>query len=112
MAADTPEAPRLAVKLGKGPCIMVMDSGMLAHPGLKGLLIEAVEAEGIPDQLEVLAKDSTGAAAIQLARSGLASGCVSIACRYTHGPSEMVDAEDVENAVRLLCAFLTRPVEL
>ena len=111
-AADTPEAPKMAMKLGRGPCIKVMDSGMLSHPGVKELLIQAAEAESIPYQLEVLDAGTTDAAAIQLAQGGVAAGCVSIACRYYHTPSEMVDMADVENAVQLLLATLKRPIEL
>ena len=110
VAADTPEAPKMAMQLGKGPCIKVMDSGMLAHPGVKDLLIETAEAHGIPYQLEVLARGTTDAAAIQLARSGVPAGAVSLACRYYHTPSEMVDMEDVENTVRLLAALLAGPL--
>lgn len=111
-AADTPEAPKMAMKLGAGPCIKVMDSGMLSHPGVKNLLIETAEANGIPYQLEVLARGSTDAAAIQLARGGVAAGCVSLACRYYHTPSEMLDMDDVENTVALLRAVLRQPFEL
>lgn len=112
VAADTPEAPKLAMKLGGGPCIKVMDSGMLAHPGVKDLLIQAAKAHDIPFQLEVLDRGSTDAAAIQLARSGVPAGCVSIACRYYHTPSEMVDMDDVENTIKLLAAVLAEPIQL
>jgi endoglucanase len=112
LAADTPEAEKLAMKLGSGPCIKVMDSGMLSHPGVKNLLIDTAEAHGIPYQLEVLDRGTTDAAAIQLARDGVPAGCVSIACRYFHTQSEMVDMEDVENTVRLLLAVLERPIAL
>lgn len=111
-SADTPEAPKMAMKLGGGPCIKVMDSGMLSHPGVKNLLIESAEANGIPYQLEVLARGSTDAAAIQLARGGVAAGCVSLACRYYHTPSEMLDIDDVENTVDLLVAVLRQTFEL
>lgn len=111
VAADTPEATKLAMKLGAGPCIKVMDSGMLAHPGIKELLIDTAESAGIPYQLEVLDRGTTDAAAIQLARSGVPAGAVSIACRYYHTPSEMVDMADVENTVKLLLAMLAGPVE-
>jgi tetrahedral aminopeptidase len=111
-SADTPEAPKMAMKLGAGPCIKVMDSGMIAHPGVKNLLIETAEANDIPYQLEVLAHGSTDAAAIQLARGGVAAGCVSLACRYYHTPSEMLDVSDVENTVALLLGVLQKPFEL
>lgn len=112
VAADTPEAPKMAMKLGAGPCIKVMDSGMLSHPGLKNLLIETAEAHDIPFQLEVLSKGTTDAAAIQLVHSGVPAGCLSVACRYYHTPSEMVDMQDVENTIKLFLAVLERPLEL
>jgi endoglucanase len=40
------------------------------------------------------------------------SGCISIPCRYVHTPSEMVDLADVEGAVKLLSAILSRPMDL
>jgi endoglucanase len=112
VAADTPEAPKMAMKLGAGPCIKVMDSGMLSHPKVKDLLIDAAEAKGIPYQLEVLDRGTTDAMAIQLSQEGVAAGCVSVATRYVHTPSEVVDLEDVENSVKLLLAFLANPIEL
>ncbi len=112
IAADTPEAAKLAMKLGDGPCIKIMDSGMLSHPELNDRLIETAEAQGIPYQLEVLVGGTTDAAAMQLARSGVPSTCVSIACRHVHTQSEMVDMDDVENAAKLLLAVLAAPIEI
>ena len=111
-AADTPEAEKLAMKLGAGPCIKVMDSRMFSHPGVKNLLMNTAEAHGIPYQWEVMGMGSTDASAMQLVRSGVPAGCVSIACRYPHTPSEMVDIEDAENAIELLVAVLEKPFEL
>jgi putative aminopeptidase FrvX len=112
ISADTPEAPKMAMKLGAGPCIKVKDSRMLAHPGVKKLLIDTATAREIPFQLEVLAAGGTDAGAIQLSRSGVPAGCVSIATRYVHTPSEMVDMADVENAVKLFLAVLEAPIDL
>ncbi len=112
IAADTPECRKLSMKLGEGPCIKVADPGLIAHPGVKDLLIRTAESHGIPYQLEVLDGGTTDASAIQLAGGGVAAGCVSIACRYVHSPSEMVDLRDVENAVKLLVGLLKGPIEL
>jgi endoglucanase len=38
------------------------------------------------------------------------AGTISIPCRYVHTPSEMVDYDDVQNAVRLLLAMLGSPL--
>ena len=107
---DTPEARPMAVELGKGPAIKVMDSGTLAHPGVRAWMTRTAEEQGIPYQLEVLEFGGTDAEAIQRSRAGVPAGCLSIPCRYVHSPSEMVDYRDVENAVRLLVALLSNPI--
>jgi tetrahedral aminopeptidase len=112
IAADTPECRKLSMKLGAGPCIKVADPGLIAHSGVKELLIRTAEAHGIPYQLEVLDGGTTDASAIQLAGGGVAAGCVSIACRYVHTSSEMVEMSDVENAVGLLVALLQNPIDV
>jgi endoglucanase len=50
--------------------------------------------------------------AIQVSRTGVPAGCVSIPTRYLHTPSEMVDYDDVTNAVRLIVGFLSEPIHL
>jgi putative aminopeptidase FrvX len=109
---DTPEARAMAVSLGDGPAIKVKDGGMLAHPGVKNWLVETAEGDEIPYQLEVLEGGTTDARAIQTSRAGVPAGCVSIPCRYIHSPSEMVDYDDVTNAVKLLVTALSKPIEL
>ena len=109
---DTPEARTMAVSLGEGPAVKVKDGGMLAHPAVKNLLVETAEQLGIPYQLEVLERGTTDATAIQVSREGVPAGCLSIPCRYIHTPSEMMDYNDALNAVKLLVALLSKPIEL
>jgi len=109
---DTPEARPMAVALGKGPAIKIMDGGMLAHVGVKELLIRVAESHQIPYQREVLLGGTTDARAIQTSRSGVPAGTVSIPTRYVHTASEMVDLDDVVHAVRLLVALLEGPIDL
>jgi endoglucanase len=106
---DTPECYPMAVALGEGPAIKIQDSGMISAPAVVSMLERAAERTGIPYQREVLEAGTTDAAAMQLVRAGVPSGCVSIPCRYVHTPSEMVDERDVENAVLLLVETLQTP---
>jgi endoglucanase len=107
---DTPKGIKMDVALGKGPAIKVRDSGMLADPRVVDWMVQAAEGAGLPYQLEVLEQGSTDAKAIQLTRAGVLAGTISIPCRYVHTPSEMVDYDDVQNAVRLLLAMLGGPL--
>lgn len=105
---DTPESNTMAVGLGNGPAIKVKDTGMLAHPAIKNLLVQSAHEAKISYQLEVLTGGTTDAMAMQVSREGVPAGVVSIPARYVHTPSEMVDFNDVQNAVRLLTSFLMR----
>jgi putative aminopeptidase FrvX len=109
---DTPKGSKMAVGLGKGPAVKVKDAGMLADPRVVAWMIRAAEKAKIPYQREVLEGGSTDARAIQLTRGGVPAGCLSIPSRYVHTPSEMVDYDDVQNAVKLLKALLSAPVTL
>lgn len=109
---DTPRGAVMDVKLGAGPAIKVKDGGMLADPRLVGAMVRCAETHQIPYQMEILLGGSTDARAMQLTRAGVPAGCLSVPTRYIHSPSEMVDFRDVENAVKLLTAFLSEPISL
>jgi putative aminopeptidase FrvX len=111
-SGDTPKSAKMEVGLGKGPAIKVKDGGMLADPRVVAWMIRSAEKSRIPYQREVLEGGTTDARAIQLTRSGVPTGCLSISCRYVHSPSEMVDYDDVQNGVNLLTALLKAPVTL
>jgi endoglucanase len=112
LTGDTPRGITMDVALGKGPAIKVRDSGMLADPRVVAWMVQTAKKTRIPYQLEILDGGSTDARAIQLNRAGVPAGCLSIPCRYVHSPSEMVDLGDVQEAVRLLVALLSNPVNL
>ena len=112
LTGDMPEARPMAVNLGEGPAIKVKDSGMIAHAGLVRLMRRRAEEAQIPFQLEVLDGGSTDARAMQISGPGVAAGCISIPCRYVHSQSETVDADDVENSIRLLVEILSQPLEI
>lgn len=109
---DTPNALRMEMALGKGPCVKIQDAGMIADPRVVQWMIRTAEKNRIPYQREVLLMGGTDARAIQATRAGVPAGCISIPARYVHSPSEMVDYSDVQNAVRLLTALLRTPIDL
>jgi putative aminopeptidase FrvX len=109
---DTPHSIKMEVELGKGPAIKVRDSGMLADPRVVDWMVRKAVEMKLPYQLEVLEAGTTDARAMQLSRAGVPAGCISIPCRYVHSPSEMVDYNDVKNAVNLLVELLKDHVAL
>jgi len=111
-SGDTPKGVKMDVSLGAGPAVKVRDSGMLSDPRVVSWMVETAEKKKLPYQMEVLEAGTTDARAIQLTRAGVPAGCISIPCRYVHAPSEMVDYNDVQNAVKLLLALLQQNVKL
>ena len=102
----------MEVALGKGPAIKIRDQRILSDPRVVDWMVKTAEKAKLPYQLEILTLGSTDASAIQLTRAGVLAGCLSIPCRYIHTPSEMVDQQDVENAVKLMTELLLKPLEI
>jgi putative aminopeptidase FrvX len=91
-------------KLGGGP---VLGRGSAAHPVVFDRLVEAAEREGIPYTVAAQARyTATDADAIHLSRAGVATGLISVPNRYMHSPNEVVSRSDLEQAARLLAAFV------
>lgn len=109
---DTPKARTMAVELGKGAAIKVIDRSVLCHPKVKNLMIDTAEKWNIPYQMEVLEFGGTDAGAIHLTRSGVPSGVLSIPCRYIHSANETIDLGDLDNSVKLLTKILERDIDI
>jgi endoglucanase len=89
--------------LGSGP---VVGRGTTLHPRVFELLYDTAEREGIAFTVESLGRGTgTDADAVHLSRAGVATGLVSVPCRYMHSPVEMVALEDIAAAARLIAAF-------
>lgn len=100
---DTPEkVNKMAVKLGEGACVKIMDSSVICSPAVRDVMIEAGKKLKINTQDEVLRFGGTDTGAIQRSRAGVLAGAISIGTRYIHSPQEMVSISDVEDASKLL----------
>lgn len=110
VAGDTPgvregEAP---VKLGKGPSLTISDYGLITHPKVLRLLVDAAEENKIPYQLETGLGGSTDASRISLTKEGVPSGAISVPTRYIHSPTSLLSLVDTENLVRLTVAAIEK----
>jgi endoglucanase len=108
-ATDHPSVEKKEVgeiKVGGGP---VIARGPNVNHHVFERLVAAAREEKIPYQVEAINRGTgTDANVIQLTRSGVATGLVSIPNRYMHTPAELVSLEDAENVGRLLAAFCRR----
>ena len=91
------------VRLGKGP---VIHRGPNMNPKVVDRLIQAADDHKITYQLAASGKATgTDANAIQINRSGVATGLVSIPNRYMHSPVEVISLDDIDRAADLLARF-------
>ncbi|MCR2035917.1 M42 family metallopeptidase [Adlercreutzia mucosicola] len=88
---------------GAGP---VIARGPNINPVVFERLVAAAKAEGIPYQLEAEPSvTGTDARAIQVTRSGIPTGLISVPLRYMHTPTEVVCLADLDATVRLITRF-------
>ncbi|MBI4542194.1 MAG: M20/M25/M40 family metallo-hydrolase [Gemmatimonadetes bacterium] len=108
-ATDYPGADKKEAgdfKLGGGP---ILSRGSAVSRVVFDQLLGAAEAEGIAVAIEAAPRrTSTDADAIHTARRGIATGLVSVPCRYMHSPNEMVSLDDLDRAAALLAAWVRR----
>ena len=104
---DTPECKPMAINIGDGPAIKIKDRSVIAHPVIKDRLTRCAKEQNIPHQFEILIQGGTDAGSIHTTAGGIPSGGVAIPTRNVHNSAEIVDIKDVENAVKLIEAFIS-----
>lgn len=102
--AKTPDGKEALTEGQKGAAIGV---GPNLNRAVTRDLFRIAEERGIAHQTEPLPGDSgTNAAAIQIARQGVATGLVSLPLKYMHTPVETVWTADMEAIEALLTAYV------
>jgi endoglucanase len=92
------------IALNGGPVITI---GGHINPRIYNFLITAAEEAGIVYQIDPQASGTgTDTDVIQVARAGVATGLVSIPCRYLHTGSEIVSLKDIDEIAELLSRFV------
>lgn len=95
-----------AVELDSGP---VLEIGPNIHPGIVQALRDAAEVLEMNVSFSTHTRSSgTDAFAMQVARSGIPTGLVSIPLRYMHTMVEIVNTRDIKRTGRLLAELVVR----
>jgi endoglucanase len=89
-------------KLGEGVGIMIADSSMVGHKGMRDFVINACEENDIPYQLTSLKRGGTDGGKIHLSRSGVPTVALALPVRYLHSHTSIVHEGDYENLLKLL----------
>ncbi len=92
------------IKLNGGPVISI---GGFINPRVYQLLLTAVAGAELAYQIDPQADHTyTDTDMIQVARAGVATGLVSIPCRYLHTGSEIASLKDIDEVATLLARFV------
>lgn len=110
-SADTPECKRYGTKLGDGIGIKLRDASAICSKVVVDLLIETAEQNGIKYQREAKTGGGTDIGGVQAAGRGALVGGVVVPLRNTHSVAETASVSDIENGIRLLTAFIEKPIE-
>jgi len=103
---DTPNALKLPMNMGGGAAIKIKDASLICSPEVVNFMEKVAKDNNIPHQFEILTMGGTDSGAIQLNKSGVKAGVMSVSSRYIHSDNEMCSVRDVENCVELTVKIL------
>ena len=110
-AGGTPDVSatrELSMQIGQGPVITLISQsgggGIIVQPAIRDFLLRLAAAHQIPVQRALFYGGNSDAAAVHLVRSGVPTGVVNLARRYSHSPVETLDINDAVCAFELLRA--------
>ncbi|NMC11305.1 MAG: M42 family metallopeptidase, partial [Chloroflexi bacterium] len=97
-----------AVKLGKGPSVLLYDARMIPNLRLRDLVLETAKEENIPVQTSYVEGGATDGAAIHLHDIGVPTIAIGVAARHIHSHNAIIHRDDFDHAVKLVTALITR----
>lgn len=95
-------------ELGKGPCLMIYDSSMVGHVGLREFAVKVADELKIPYQFSYLRAGGTDAGKMHMNGIGCPSLAICLACRYLHSHTSIIHEDDYDNAVKLVTELVKR----
>lgn len=110
IAADVPgiKPEEWAVRLGKGPSLLLYDSRMIPNLRLRDLVIETAEAEGIPLQYSAMTGGATDGAMIHIHAAGVPCVVLGVPTRHIHSHTGIIWRDDYERTLQLVLALVRR----
>ncbi|MBP5835811.1 M42 family metallopeptidase [Candidatus Phytoplasma meliae] len=108
IANDVPGGDKEGHTLGKGPQVLVYDGGLIAHRGLRKLVLEVAEKNQIPIQEVGGSGGSTDAATMHLVHEGAAALSLCVPVRYIHSHASIVHKQDIQNTIKLLTLLVNQ----
>lgn len=108
IAADVPNGDAFEQSLGKGPQILLYDSGLIPNRKLRRFVIDLAEQEKIPYQEAYIPKGRTDAGNMHLAHQGALALSITIPTRHLHSHTSIIHHDDYEHTIRLLLKVIEK----
>ena len=106
IAGDVPgiTEDQTAVKLGKGPSVLLYDARMIPNLRLRDLVMDTARELGIPLQTSLMEGGATDGAAIHLHKTGVPTLVIGVPARHIHSHGSIIHRDDYDAALRLIVA--------
>lgn len=110
IAGDVPgiTEDQSAVKLGKGPTMLIYDARMMPNLKLRDLVKDTADELEIPLQLSYVQGGATDGGAIHLHNTGVPTVVLGVPARHIHSDSSIIHRDDFDHAVKLLVALISK----
>jgi endoglucanase len=110
IAGDVPgiKAEESAIKLGKGPTLLLYDARMIPNLRLRDLVIDTAEAAGIPLQFSAMRGGATDGSMIHLHNEGVPTVVIGVPTRHIHSHAGIIHRSDYDGALKLLLELIGR----
>lgn len=110
IAGDVPgiTEDQSAVKLGKGPTVVLFDARMIPNLRLRDLLMDTARELSLPLQTSAIEGGATDGAAIHLHKTGVPTVVLGVPARHIHSPGSIIHRDDYDAARKLLGAVLRK----
>lgn len=109
---DVPNAANGNIVLGGGAAIKVNDGSVICDGDLVDAMVSCAIENDIKYQLDPLAAGGTDAGGINRSNAGVKAVGISLATRYGHSPSNIINMNDVDACVTLLTKYVSSPLTI
>ena len=110
IAGDVPgiKPEESAIKLGKGPSLLLYDARMIPNLRLRDLVISVAKENNIPLQFSTVRGGATDGAMIHLHNEGVPTVVLGVPTRHIHSHAGILRREDYDHALDLLSKLIMR----
>ncbi len=110
IAGDVPDIKpeESAVKMGKGPTILMYDARMIPNLRLRDLVMDTAQEMGQPLQVSLIEGGATDGAPIHLHGLGVPTVVLAVPARHIHSHSAIIHRDDFDGLVRLLITLVRK----